>query len=206
MLEYLDINEKVITADAMHCQRETCEKIISKQGDYIIGLKQNQPSLYEDVSLYAENADNEELDTCQSIEKNAGRIEKRICRKIKDISWLLRHHDLPGLRCVFAIERIVDNRRKVSCETSYYISSLDAAPEQLMKIAREHRMLDVIFSEDARCFSIENAHKTLNSMRKYALAVHKNFLSATKKKSSMKSNMLACLLDHNRFLKLLEFL
>ncbi len=110
-------------------------------------------------------------------------------------------------------ERIVDNRGKVSCETSYYISSLDVAPEQLMKIAREHWkiesmhwMLDVIFSEDDRRFSTENAHKMLNSMRKYALAVHKNFLSVTKKKSSMKSNMLACLLNHNLFLKLLEFL
>ncbi len=43
-------------------------------------------SLYEDVSLYAEEAEGEELETCQAVEKNAGRIEKRICRKIKDIS------------------------------------------------------------------------------------------------------------------------
>jgi len=52
----------------------------------VLGLKQNQPSLYEDVSLYAEEAEEEELETCQTAEQNAGRIEKRICRKIKDIS------------------------------------------------------------------------------------------------------------------------
>ncbi len=111
------------------------------------------------------------------------------------------------------IERIVDKHGEVSRETSYYISSLDAEPEQLMMFAREHWkieslhwMLDVTFSEDDRHFLSESAHKTLNAMRKYALAVHKNFLSVTKKRSSIKSNMLSCLLDHNRFLKLLEFL
>jgi len=213
MLNYLAINGKVVTADAMHCQRETCAKIVSKQGDYVLGLKQNQPSLYEDVSLYAEKAEEEELETCQTVEKNAGRIEKRICRKIKDISWLLPRHNWPGLRCAFLIERIVDKRGEVSRETSYYISSLNAKPEQLMMLAREHWkiesmhwMLDVIFSEDDCRFLSESVHKTLNAMRKYALAVHKNFLSATKKRSSIKSNMLSCLLDRNHFLKLLEFL
>ncbi len=74
------------------------------------------------------------------------------------------------------------------------------------KIESMHWMLDVTFSEDDRRFLSENAHKTLNVMRKYALSVHKNFLSATKTSSSIKSNMLSCLLDRNRFLKLLEFL
>ncbi len=179
----------------------------------MLGLKQNQPSLHEDVSLYVEGADGEDLEVCQTVEKNAGRIEKRICRKLKDISWLLPRHDWPGLRCVFLIERIVDKRGEVSRETSYYISSLDGEPKQLMMLVREHWkieamhwMLDVTFSEDDRHFLSENAHKTLNAMRKYALAVHKNFLSTTKKRSSIKSNMLSCLLDRNRFLKLLEFL
>lgn len=213
MLDDLAIEGKVVTADAMHCQRETCAKIVSKQGDYVLGLKQNQPSLYEDVSLYIEGADGEELESCQSVEKNAGRIEKRICRKIKDVSWLLPRHDWPGLRSVFLIERMIDKRGEVSHETSYYISSLDAEPEQLMMLAREHWkiesmhwMLDVTFSEDDSYFLSENSHKTLNAMRKYALAVHKNFLSATKRRSSIKSNMLSCLLDHNLLLKLLEFL
>ena len=36
MLPYLNIKGKTITADAMHCQRETCERIISQKGDYVI--------------------------------------------------------------------------------------------------------------------------------------------------------------------------
>lgn len=68
-----------------------------------------------------------------------------------------------------------------------------------------HWMLDVAFSEDDRHFP-KNSHKMLNAMRKYALAVHKNFLAVTKKGAAIKSNMFSCLLDHNRFLKLLGFL
>ncbi len=213
MLEDLAIKGKVVTADAMRCQRETCAKIVSKQGDYVLGLKQNQPSLYEDASSYKEEAGGEELETFQTVEKNAGRMEKRICRKIKDVSWLLPRHDWPGPRCVFFIERIVGKRGEASRETSHYISSLDTEPEQLMMLAREHWkiesthwMLDVTFSEDECHFLSESVHKSLDAMRKYALAVHKNFLSATKKKSSIKSNMLSCLLDRKHFLKLLEFL
>jgi len=45
MLTYLDVESKVVTADAMHCQRETSRRIVQKKGDYLFGLKENQPSL-----------------------------------------------------------------------------------------------------------------------------------------------------------------
>jgi len=39
MLDYLNIKDKIITADAIHCQRETCAKIVKKEGEYVLGLK-----------------------------------------------------------------------------------------------------------------------------------------------------------------------
>ena len=59
MLEYMDIKGKTMTADAMHCQKETCRKIKEKRGDYVLGLKKNQKMLYEDVKLYMEENTNE---------------------------------------------------------------------------------------------------------------------------------------------------
>ena len=213
MLTYLDVKGKVVTADAMHCQRETCHKIIHKKGDYLFGLKENQPSLLEDVRLFFEDDINDATcESCQTIEKNAGRVEKRICRKAADVSWLAVQN-WPGLQSVFAIERIVDDHGHHSEETSYYISSRDASPRQLMDFAREHWkieslhwMLDVTFSEDACRFLSENAHKTLNSLRKFALALHKQFLSAKNKKSSLKSSMLYSLLHPDYLLSLFNFL
>lgn len=213
MLSYLDVESKLITADAMHCQRETCRKIVEGKGDYLFGLKENQPSLLADVRLFFEDSVNcSEWECSQTMEKNAGRIEKRVCRKATVISWL-DAHKWPGLQSVFAIERTVDARGRHTEETSYYISSRDVSPHQLMELAREHWkiesmhwMLDVTFSEDACRFLSENAHKTLNALRKFALAVHKQFLSVSHKKSSLKSSMLSALLRTDYLLAVLRFL
>ena len=170
MLTYLDVEGKTVTADAMHCQRETCRRIIQRKGDYLFGLKENQPSLLEDVRLFFEDQSNQnEWESSQTVEKNAGRIEKRICRKIMDISWL-KEHKWPGLQSVFSIERIVETRGRHSRETSYYISSRDVCAKQLMVLAREHWkiesmhwLLDVTFSEDDCRFLSDNAHKTMGT-------------------------------------------
>ena len=73
---------------------------------------ENQPSLLADVRLFFEDADNEiEWECFQTIEKHAGRIEKRVCRKGKDIFWL-QEHKWPGLLSVFllnAVLRCADN-------------------------------------------------------------------------------------------------
>ncbi len=190
MLKLLDLKGKTVTADAMHCQRETCEGILKKTADYVIGLKRNQPSLYNDVAEYYEDSSNrKDMDRCETLEKNAGRIERRICWKMQDASWLLARHNWPGLKTAFCVERIIDERGKQSQEVSYYISSKDASPMELLQIVREHWkiesmhwMLDINFSEDTCRFLSENAHKALNAIRKCALAIHKNFLKLKGKK------------------------
>lgn len=122
MLTYLDVKDKIITADAMHCQRNTSQKIVSKKGQYVFGLKENQPGLLEDVRLFFTDATlRKECEIFQTVEKNAGRIEKRICHKASNVTWL-QEHRWPGLNSVFAITRIVDVRGQHSEETSYYIS------------------------------------------------------------------------------------
>ena len=63
MLKYIDVNGKVVTADAMHCQKETVKLIIEGGGDYILGLKGNQETFHNEVSLF--------LDDCISSEKKS---------------------------------------------------------------------------------------------------------------------------------------
>ena len=160
MLNYLNIQGKIITADAMHCQKETCRKVIEKKGNYVFGLKKNQKTVYEEVEQFINDPENQKLiETYESsIEKEHGRIEKRICRKIKDIGWFT--DDWCGLKSIFAVQRICEEKNQKTNETNYYISSLDESPEKLMKITREHWkieslhwMLDVVFSEDDSLFA-----------------------------------------------------
>jgi predicted transposase YbfD/YdcC len=82
----------------MHCQKETCRKITDQQGDYVFGLKENHRLLYDDIKLFlSDNTNNSSVETFRTIEKNAGRIEERICRKITDVSWLEEREAWPGL-------------------------------------------------------------------------------------------------------------
>ena len=123
MLDILNIKGKTITADAMHCQKATCKRVIDGGGDYVFGLKENQKSLYFDVKLFIEDAVNtEHLDTFQTVEKGHGRIETRICYKVKDIGWLSEKDQWSGINSVFAIKRTVVKNGKTSSETNFYIA------------------------------------------------------------------------------------
>lgn len=46
LLDTIDITDAVITADALHCQRETAQAIVEAGGHYILTVKANQPSLH----------------------------------------------------------------------------------------------------------------------------------------------------------------
>ena len=52
LLKQLDIKGCIVTIDAMGTQKKIAEDIVSKEADYILSLKENQPLLYENVSLY----------------------------------------------------------------------------------------------------------------------------------------------------------
>ena len=213
MLSYLNVSGKTVTADAMHCQKETCKLIVSKGGDYLFGLKENQKTLHDDVALYFQNPpDDAEIQIFSTSEKNGGRIEKRICRKTTQIKWLCNRDKWPGLNTILEVERVVTYKGKTTRERSYYISSCaDASAEQLLSIVREHWMieslhwmLDVVFSEDDCALQSEEAQITLNCFRKCALLLHRHYLSTLSKKLSVKSNMLNCLMNNSLLLNVIS--
>ncbi|WP_460057664.1 ISAs1 family transposase, partial [Pseudolactococcus yaeyamensis] len=87
-------------------------------------------------------------------------------------------------------------------EMSYYISSLEATPEKLLMIVREHWkieslhwVLDVVFSEDECQVISENAQKVLNVFRKLAILAHRTYLKQVNKRVSVKQNLLQCLVN-----------
>lgn len=213
MLDTINIKNKIITADAMHCQNETCKKIIDKKGNYAIGLKKNQKTLFEDVELFISdkiNSNDIEIDSISN--KNNGRFEKRTCYKVNNIDWLEQKKQWAGLSCVFAIKREIETKHEKTEEISYYITSLkNSTPKELIKIVREHWkiesmhwILDVVFSEDDCAILSENGIKTLNSFRKFSLSIHKNYVSKLNKKIAFKRNMFDCLLNDESLLNVIN--
>lgn len=55
LVDSLNIENSIVTADAMSCQKEIVKKIQEGKADYVIGLKGNQPALLENAALYFEH-------------------------------------------------------------------------------------------------------------------------------------------------------
>lgn len=51
LLKQLVLKGRVITADALHCQQETCQQIVDSGGHYVLTVKENQPTLRDAISL-----------------------------------------------------------------------------------------------------------------------------------------------------------
>lgn len=214
LLELINIEGKIVTADAMHCQKETIRQIIDNNGDYVLGLKENQKNFYDDIKLFIDDCISsalEEMETAQTNEKSRNRFEARTCYKSPTLDWLSTREEWAGLTCAFAVHRKTVVGDKISEETSYYITSLDVPAEKLLEIVREHWkiesmhwQLDVVFGEDdCRIFS-KNGQENMNIFRKYALAMHKNYIARNKCKVSMKNNMLKCLLNQKLLLDVIK--
>jgi predicted transposase YbfD/YdcC len=52
MLASMNIENAVITPDAMHCQTETAQLIRKGKGDYVLQVKKNQGNLLKDIEAY----------------------------------------------------------------------------------------------------------------------------------------------------------
>ena len=52
MLDKIQIKGQLVTIDVMGTQTAIAEKIKKKRADYVLALKRNQNSLYEDVQEY----------------------------------------------------------------------------------------------------------------------------------------------------------
>ena len=196
LLKLLDINNRIITIDAMGAQRTICSQIVEEGGDYVISLKGNQGTLHQDVIDYFSNK--KLLNSCNSSEehdKGHGRIEQRIAHSCDDIEWLQSNHNWPGLKSIGVVKSSVEKKGKKTQESRYYISSKRADAKFLNHAARSHWCienqlhwrLDVIFNEDGSCIRNDNAAENIDILRKWALNVLPK--AKTKPNQSIKSVM-----------------
>lgn len=51
LIEKMDLTDKVVTGDAIFCQRHISEKIVEKKGDYLFPVKKNQKTLHENIEM-----------------------------------------------------------------------------------------------------------------------------------------------------------
>ena len=84
LLEMLSLKGSIITADALNCQRAIARQIVDQGGDYVLALKGNQGTLYDDVSTFLDDPAREATASAQTVDADHGSIEpaRRRCRRI----------------------------------------------------------------------------------------------------------------------------
>jgi len=137
LLEDLDLDGALITADAMHTHRGNAAWLVeAKNADYLLQVKGNQPSLLE----LCEQIDEEQFsEAFEETVRGHGRIETREVRVAAVPDGL----DFPYAAQVIVVyrERSGLDGKMVSHETSYYLTSIsadDANPELLAGHVRGH--------------------------------------------------------------------
>ncbi len=187
LLNMLDIKGKIITTDAMGCQKDIAEKIQKQGGDYLFAVKGNQGRLNKafEEKFPLKELNNPEHDSYAMSEKSHGREEIRlhiVC-------------DVPDELIDFTTVR-------------YYISSADLTAEKFATAIRNHWhvenklhwRLDVVMNEDDCKIRRGNAAELFSGIRHIAIniltndKVFKAGLRRKMRKAAMDRNYLASVL------------
>ena len=192
LLKNLNLEGAVVTVDALMTQKTIAETVIEKKGDYVMALKGNHGSLYEDVQFYFSSV-GEGMSCARSIEKNRGRVETRTCT-MAAADWIEKRDSWMGLKNLFKIDSEVYYEGKTTQEIRYYLTSLSTDASELLGIARKHwsienglhRSLDMVFKEDSAQEHDRNAAANLSVLRKVALSLLKAIDPHKKLKIKMK--------------------
>lgn len=194
VLDMIEIKGQVVTIDAMGTQTAIAEKIRERRAEYVLALKRNQGTLYEDVKLFLMD-EKEHLKNkgnyYRSIEKAHGQIEIREYYQTEEIKWLSQKKNWKGLKSIGMEEKTIQKDGKEEKEYRFYISSLKTDIELFHRAVRGHWavesmhwQLDVTFREDANRTLDKIAAQNQNVIRKWCLSILK-LLEIRGKKMSM---------------------
>ncbi len=154
----------------MGCQREIAETILSGGGDYLLAVKDNQPTLHQDL---------------QTTFDEAADARQRTVTLCRDLSWVTPASRWSGLSFVAQVvrQRTVLSTGKTSTETAYYIGSDVAATAVSASDAIRrhwsienslHWVLDLAFREDEARHRAKNTAQNMTTLRHFALNIIKS--------------------------------
>jgi predicted transposase YbfD/YdcC len=212
LLRTLELSGCIVTLDAMGCQKQIAREIIEADADYVLALKGNQGTAYEEIRSYLDEAiaaGRAELSSCEHVDKGHGRIEVRRYWQSTQIEWFADRALWEGLRSVGVVEATRDINGKQTVERRYYLSSLELDAERFARAVRGHWgvenqlhwVLDVVFNEDQSRARSGYALENLAILRRWTLNLVR--ADTLKSKNSLKGRRKAAGWDNSYLLHLL---
>ena len=184
LLARVDWQGRVLTGDALFCQRALCQQVVDAGGDYLVAVKRNQRELHDAIDLLFNPPpalaalpllDRREAST---LDYGHGRVlERRTLAASIDLGDYL---DWPGQAQVLRIERTWRERDQHKRTVQYAITSLPperADPAQLLALKRGHwsienqlhRCKDINFGEDASLIHASHGPQVMAVLRNAAV-------------------------------------
>ena len=183
LLEDLDITGAVITADALHTQRQHAKFLVSdKKAHYILVVKKNQPTLYAQVKNLP-GATSRPAATQR--DRGRGREEHRTLKAAAVTTGLAFPHAAQAIRVTRRIRRLETARRNggpsPSTPLRAWATGAQATDAQLAadgyavtgRSRALHHIRDVTYGEDASQTRTGNGPQVMATLRNLSIGIFK---------------------------------
>jgi predicted transposase YbfD/YdcC len=189
LLRQVDLRGKVVMGDAMHTQAALSAQIVAAEGDFVWLVKDNQPTLREEIALLFAPATPTVLgnvlpDDFVSYERREAGHGRGEWRKLTASGELKGYSAWPHLEQVFRLERTRVDRQSGAgtTEVVYGLTSLtrrEASAKDLFRLVRAywgienglHRRRDVTFREDRTRQTLGQAGHVMASLNNLAIGL-----------------------------------
>lgn len=188
VLGQVELNGKIVLADALHTQRKLCRQIGQAGGAYVLTVKENQPKLYQNIAMLFTLPQPHpyllDYQTVHKTNKGHGRMEERT---LTAVSLFPGEIDWPDLVQVFRLENTFSFLRKgqvvrTEHKVRYGLTSLSrkqANAQRLLTLKRKywqietglHYRRDVTFHEDTTRMSHPHATRNLTTVHNTILSL-----------------------------------
>jgi predicted transposase YbfD/YdcC len=183
LVERLDLEGALVSIDAMGCNPNIAQSILDAKADYLLAVKDNQPTIHAEIKGYFDTAPSNQVERSQVVEKGHGRLEIRTHTVSHEVDWMTPERSYPGafrfpkLTTIAMVESRIERGDKIETERRSYISSRILAAEAFADAVRSHWAiennlhwtLDMTFNEDQSRLRVGHGAKNMAVVRHFAL-------------------------------------
>lgn len=187
LLAMLELRGAIISIDAMGCQKEIAQQIVAGGGDYVLSVKDNQPSLHQAIQEFFlarhEQQDFQDFGCRQhrTSERSRGRDETRTYYLAPLPESMQRlAQDWRGLTTIGQVITVTQHEGQETFDVRHYISSRPAKVKEFATAVRGHWqiesmhwVLDVVLAEDDSRIRNGDAAENFGCLRKFVLSLLK---------------------------------
>lgn len=187
VLPSLPVRGRVCSADALHTHADFMRLMHELEGETVLTVKGNQPTLYANLATYFADPQARYLHA-QTVDRRRGRLEVRTIKVSTEMNAYLAP-SWPFIAQVAQLTRTVTKAGTTTSEVVYLITTLSpskATPERLLELNRghwsienrSHYVRDMSFGEDRSRLRTGNAPQIMAALRNLAITLIHRFGSS----------------------------